>query len=45
MVTFAATFPVLTKNADVLAPIIEHMLGSAELWLGPAFDPPVIEFV
>lgn len=45
MINFAATFPILTKNAEVLVPIIDHMISQAEHWLGPAFDPPVVESV
>lgn len=45
MIEFTATFPLSTQNAQVLAPIIRHMMEEAERWLGPAFNPPRIERV
>lgn len=45
MIEFAATFPALTPNADLLVPVIRHMIAAAEEWLGPAFDPPLLDAV
>lgn len=45
MIQFAATFAIATKRAEVFAPAILDMIAAAEGWLGPAFDPPIVDAV